>query len=119
MPDLPTPGVCSVCGCSQEYACTGGCAWANSERTRCTRCADESQAAALAAGFARMAEILAKHGGQLGGLRLVTPVPREPTYRIHQSERPAIHCLICGAVSHHPQDVRERYCARCKRFHEE
>jgi hypothetical protein len=25
-------------------------------------------------------------------------------------------CPICGAVSHNPNDARERYCGRCHRF---
>ena len=25
-------------------------------------------------------------------------------------------CPFCGIVSHNPNDARERYCARCKRF---
>lgn len=30
-----------------------------------------------------------------------------------------IKCLICNRTSYHPQDVKERYCSRCKRFHED
>jgi hypothetical protein len=30
----------------------------------------------------------------------------------------AIMCLTCGMVSNHPQDVSNRYCANCKKFHE-
>lgn len=30
-----------------------------------------------------------------------------------------IVCPRCGAVSHHPKDITERYCGRCHRFHEE
>lgn len=72
----------------------------------------------VAAGFARMAALLQAHGGQLGGLRLVTPPT--PTYRIHRGgARDAIQCLRCGALSHHPRDITERYCARCKRFHDD
>ncbi len=32
---------------------------------------------------------------------------------------PAIQCLVCGLISYHPADVRERYCAECYRFHED
>ena len=35
------PGVCRVCGCTEENACEGGCAWANEEKTLCTACVDE------------------------------------------------------------------------------
>jgi hypothetical protein len=115
---LPTPGVCRVCGCSEPLACPGGCGWANPERTLCTRCVDGSGALAVEAGFAWMAEILRTHG-ELGGLWLVVPSLPEPTYRIHQSETPAIQCLYCGAISHHPRDIAERYCSRCKIFHED
>lgn len=27
--------------------------------------------------------------------------------------RPSITCPECGAVSHHPEDVAQGYCARC------
>jgi hypothetical protein len=30
----------------------------------------------------------------------------------------AILCLSCGAVSHNPHDVEQRYCAACHRFHD-
>lgn len=119
---LPTPGVCRVCGCSEAFACDCGCAWANPERTLCTRCADPSPALQVAAGFGWMAELLQAHGGQLGGLQLITPgtLPRATTYRIlHGIERDAILCTRCGAISHHPQDVTQRYCGRCRLFHED
>jgi hypothetical protein len=32
---------------------------------------------------------------------------------------PYIVCPRCGAVSHHPKDITERYCGRCHRFHDE
>ena len=32
---------------------------------------------------------------------------------------PYIVCPRCGAVSHHPKDISERYCGRCHRFHHE
>lgn len=31
---------------------------------------------------------------------------------------PFIRCLDCNRTSYHPQDVAERYCSRCKKFHE-
>lgn len=34
-------------------------------------------------------------------------------------EGQAIECLRCGAISHHPEDVRHRYCGRCHRFHDD
>jgi len=29
-----------------------------------------------------------------------------------------ISCPRCGAVSHHPKDIQERYCGRCHQFHD-
>ena len=31
-------GFCRVCGCIDDQACPGGCSWADSEQTLCTRC---------------------------------------------------------------------------------
>jgi hypothetical protein len=28
-----------------------------------------------------------------------------------------IHCLVCGSISTHPQDVHNRYCGACHAFH--
>ena len=30
----------------------------------------------------------------------------------------AITCLVCYRTSHNPHDIRERYCGRCRQFHE-
>lgn len=30
-----------------------------------------------------------------------------------------IKCLRCEKTSFHPQDIYQRYCAKCNRFHEE
>ena len=30
----------------------------------------------------------------------------------------AILCIPCNRISYHPQDIKERYCGRCKTFHE-
>jgi len=30
-----------------------------------------------------------------------------------------IRCLDCNRISHHPLDVKERYCGRCHKFHED
>jgi len=32
---------------------------------------------------------------------------------------PSIVCPLCGFESHHPEDVRRRYCARCHVFHDD
>lgn len=36
------PGVCSVCGCSEDEPCPDGCIWANATATLCSRCASSS-----------------------------------------------------------------------------
>lgn len=41
------PGVCKFCGCTEDHACEGGCAWADDERTICTRCVERSLQLAL------------------------------------------------------------------------
>jgi hypothetical protein len=39
---VPRPGTCSACGCTENYACDGGCSWANAEKTLCTKCLSPS-----------------------------------------------------------------------------
>lgn len=34
-------------------------------------------------------------------------------------DKKAIKCLICNYISYHPDDVKQKYCSMCKRFHEE
>jgi hypothetical protein len=41
----------------------------------------------------------------------------EPTYYIGP-EGAWIQCLFCGLVSHNPNDVKERYCGKCHKFHQ-
>jgi hypothetical protein len=41
----------------------------------------------------------------------------EPEYDISEDGR-SITCRECGSTSHHPQDVANLYCAKCKRWHE-
>jgi hypothetical protein len=31
----------------------------------------------------------------------------------------SIRCPRCGRVSHHPEDVRQRYCGNCHQFHDQ
>lgn len=31
----------------------------------------------------------------------------------------AIECLTCGRVSYNPNDIKNKYCGNCKRFHEQ
>jgi hypothetical protein len=73
----------------------------------------------LGDGIAWLASVMAVHAELPPVMHLAYPVRSEPTYRIHQSERLAIQCLICGAVSYHIGDVIQRYCGRCHMFHEE
>jgi hypothetical protein len=40
----------------------------------------------------------------------------EPTYEIVDNGK-AILCLRCMRISHHPTDVKNRYCGFCHRFH--
>jgi hypothetical protein len=39
-------------------------------------------------------------------------------YRIDWGKQ-TITCLTCGRTSAHPEDVRNRYCGHCHRFHRE
>lgn len=42
------------------------------------------------------------------------------TYQlIPDGEAPAIKCLVCGAVSYNQGDIKNRYCGRCNRFHDD
>lgn len=35
------------------------------------------------------------------------------------SDGKAIHCGTCGRISHNANDVQQRYCAHCNKFHVE
>lgn len=35
---VPTPGVCIVCGCTDDAACEGGCSWVDEGHLCCSRC---------------------------------------------------------------------------------
>jgi len=37
--ELPVPGVCRVCGCTDDEACFGGCWWVDAAQTVCSACA--------------------------------------------------------------------------------
>lgn len=40
-----------------------------------------------------------------------------PAFRLlTDRDGPCLLCLICHRISHHPQDIRERYCGACHRF---
>ena len=34
----PVEGVCSICGCTDEWGCDGGCSWVNAAHTLCSEC---------------------------------------------------------------------------------
>jgi len=51
-------------------------------------------------------------------LRLGDNPENDESYEILDEGR-AIKCLICGMVSHNPNDVAQRYCGKCHRFHED
>jgi len=38
-PRLGLSGICQICGCTDEIACPGGCAWTDEKRKLCTACA--------------------------------------------------------------------------------
>lgn len=43
--------VCRLCGCTEDRACPGGCAWANDDRDLCTACAGKTVAALTPASY--------------------------------------------------------------------
>lgn len=34
----PVSGICRVCGCTDAFACNGGCHWMDAKHTICSRC---------------------------------------------------------------------------------
>ena len=38
MATMPTRGVCRYCGCTDDRACPGGCAWVDTAHTKCSAC---------------------------------------------------------------------------------
>jgi hypothetical protein len=45
-------------------------------------------------------------------------LPPEPTFVLRPTPQGlAIQCLLCGATSWSPSDVRQKYCGHCHRFH--
>jgi hypothetical protein len=39
----PRPGVCRVCGCTDDCACDGGCYWVDRRCTLCSNCAPDAE----------------------------------------------------------------------------
>jgi len=48
----------------------------------------------------------------------MNPPPLTYDLGFRHGDRPAIRCLLCDAISWHPGDVANRYCARCHLFHD-
>lgn len=42
---LAGPGVCERCGCTDGWACAGGCFWINDAHTLCSACATDFERA--------------------------------------------------------------------------
>ncbi|HXR41769.1 MAG TPA: ParB/RepB/Spo0J family partition protein [Acidothermaceae bacterium] len=42
-PDQPVAGVCKMCGCTEDEACEGGCAWMDRTETLCSACAENAE----------------------------------------------------------------------------
>lgn len=38
---LTIPGICRVCGCTDDHACEVPCSWANARHTLCSNCVEE------------------------------------------------------------------------------
>jgi hypothetical protein len=39
--------------------------------------------------------------------------------RSNSANEPGIRCKTCGKVSYQPQDIANKYCGQCHKFHEE
>lgn len=53
----------------------------------------------------------------LGGLQPPMPARRYFEFTIGP-DNASITCNTCGMTSYHPQDVQNRYCGKCHKFHE-
>jgi hypothetical protein len=54
----------------------------------------------------------------LRSLRLIPPVRSRPTYQLAPDGK-SITCLTCHRTSYNPNDVKEKYCGACHKFHED
>lgn len=36
--EAPTSGKCQICGCTEDHACRGGCAWVDQAQMYCSQC---------------------------------------------------------------------------------
>lgn len=68
-PLIPVSGSCVACGCTEEHACEGGCAWVDEGRLLCSSClsrAAEARAFRTAAPMAVPTHaLLVEAGGRL------------------------------------------------------
>lgn len=46
-------------------------------------------------------------------------IPAQPVPQLEAWAPPGIQCLTCGLISYNPNDIRERYCGACHRFHDD
>lgn len=92
----PQPGRCRVCGCTDDAACSGGCAWADETRTLCTRCAPAGTQAAR----------------RLEAPRLVVRVPFDEL--LDPADSPSLP-MIRGVPLRLPADLVERFVVYCSR----
>jgi len=56
-------------------------------------------------------------GAFIEAYRAAQAIQGQVTYLLNDGG--SITCLICGLTSHHPEDVRQRYCGRCHCFHDD
>jgi hypothetical protein len=54
-------GRCRLCGCTDEYACPGGCSWANQQQTLCSACVPLDRALRTVAGRRLLADFVQEH----------------------------------------------------------
>lgn len=43
--------------------------------------------------------------------------PKRPTFELIDKPYAGIRCLRCGMLSYNRQDIEQRYCGSCHRFH--
>lgn len=46
----------------------------------------------------------------------VADMATAPTYEIIGKDE-AVKCLVCGLTSYNPNDVMQRYCGKCHKYH--
>lgn len=66
------PGVCRACGCTEDRACRGGCAWESDDRDLCTQCVERA-----------MLLVNASHRGDAAAAEAVEAEPNALGKNIH------------------------------------